>query len=111
MWKITGNGLTQPSYLYGTMHISGKMVFHLGDQFYDAIEGVDVVALELEPDAWLSSMFADSEYLGYMRESALDPGGLDYLDYGRESAGMYVKQWSKGPSVLLRSPSSSTDKR
>lgn len=85
MWKITGNGLTQPSYLYGTMHISGKMVFHLGDQFYDAIEGVDVVALELEPDAWLSSMFADSEYLGYMRESALDPGGLDYLDYGRES--------------------------
>ena len=57
MWEISGNGITKPSYLYGTMHISGKLVFHLGDQFYDAIESVDVVALELEPEAWLDAIF------------------------------------------------------
>jgi uncharacterized protein YbaP (TraB family) len=57
MWKISGNGLKKPSYLYGTMHISGKLVFHLGDQFYDAIGSVDVVALELEPEAWLDAIF------------------------------------------------------
>ncbi|HEX2683966.1 MAG TPA: TraB/GumN family protein, partial [Ferruginibacter sp.] len=31
LWEITGNGLTKPSYLFGTMHVSSKMVFHLSD--------------------------------------------------------------------------------
>lgn len=69
MWKITGNGLTKPSYLYGTMHVSGKMVFHLGDHFYDAIEGVDIVALELEPEAWLQSIFDDKSSGWYSRSA------------------------------------------
>lgn len=59
MWKISGNGMTKPSYMYGTMHISGKMVFHLGDPFYDAMKEVDMVALELEPEAWLQAIFED----------------------------------------------------
>lgn len=85
MWEISGNGLAKPSYLYGTMHISGKMVFHLGDQFYDAIEGVDVVALELEPDAWLRDMFSDAEYLSYMREAAAGMDDMSFMGYNRES--------------------------
>lgn len=59
MWEVTGNGLEKPSYIYGTMHISGKMVFHLGEPFYDAIKNVDVLALELEPEAWLQAIFDD----------------------------------------------------
>jgi uncharacterized protein YbaP (TraB family) len=86
MWKISGNGLAKPSYLYGTMHISGKMVFHLGDQFYDAVESVDVVALELEPDAWLRDIFSDAEYLGYMRDAAAEMDNMNFMGYGRESA-------------------------
>ncbi len=52
LWEITGNGLTKPSYLFGTMHVSSKMVFHLSDSFYLALKSVDVVALELNPDTW-----------------------------------------------------------
>ena len=52
LWEITGNGLKKPSYLFGTMHISNKMVFHLSDSFYNAIRRVDVVALELSPELW-----------------------------------------------------------
>src|SRR6188768_534795 len=37
LWEITGNGLTQPSYLFGTMHVSNKLAFHLSDSFYNAI--------------------------------------------------------------------------
>ena len=55
MWEITGQQLSKPSYIYGTMHVSGKMVFHLGEPFYDALKGVDVLALELEPEAWLQA--------------------------------------------------------
>ncbi len=61
MWEVTYPGCTKPSYIYGTMHISGKMVFHLGDKFYSAIEKVDVVALELEPEAWLQAIFDDKD--------------------------------------------------
>ncbi len=39
------------------MHVSGKLVFQLGDPFYKAIEECDIVALELEPDAWLQAIF------------------------------------------------------
>lgn len=52
LWEISGNGLTKPSYLFGTMHISNKMVFNLSDSFYKAIKGVDVVALEQNPEVW-----------------------------------------------------------
>lgn len=52
LWEITGNGLTRPSYLFGTMHVSDKLVFHLGDSFYNAIKRVNVVALENNPEYW-----------------------------------------------------------
>ena len=55
-WEITGNGLKKPSYLFGTMHVSNKMVFHLSDSFYYAMKNVDAVALELNPDLWQGQM-------------------------------------------------------
>lgn len=55
-WEITGNGLKKPSYLFGTMHVSSKLAFHLSDSFYYAIKNVDAVALELNPDIWQGQM-------------------------------------------------------
>src|SRR5687767_15228587 len=52
LWEITGNGMKKPSYLFGTMHVSDKLAFHLGDSFYNAIRSVDVVALETNPENW-----------------------------------------------------------
>lgn len=52
LWEISGNGLRKPSYLFGTMHVSDKLAFHLGDSFYTAIKNADVVALETNPENW-----------------------------------------------------------
>ncbi|HVM89427.1 MAG TPA: TraB/GumN family protein [Puia sp.] len=57
LWQITGNGLVKPSYLFGTMHVSSKMVFNLSDSFYFGIRNSDVVALELDPQLWQDQMF------------------------------------------------------
>src|SRR5579871_5866517 len=57
LWEITGNGLKKPSYLFGTMHVSSKMVFHLSDSFYLGIKNADVVALELDPQLWQDQLF------------------------------------------------------
>lgn len=56
LWEITGNGLQKPSYLFGTMHVSSKLAFHLSDSFYYALKQVDAVALELNPDLWQAQM-------------------------------------------------------
>lgn len=53
LWKIEGNGLDKPSYLYGTMHVSSKIAFNLGDEFFDALSKTDAVALETNPENWL----------------------------------------------------------
>src|SRR3954462_13977783 len=56
-WEIAGSGLKKPSYLFGTMHVSNKMVFHLSDSFYYAMRNTDAVALELNPEIWQDEMF------------------------------------------------------
>jgi uncharacterized protein YbaP (TraB family) len=52
LWKIEGNGLKKTSYLYGTMHVSSKIAFNLGDEFFEALASTDAVALEYNPEYW-----------------------------------------------------------
>lgn len=50
LWRISGKGLKRPSYLFGTIHITDKQIFNLGDSVYRAIEGTDGLAIEINPD-------------------------------------------------------------
>lgn len=54
-WKITSDKSAKPSYLYGTMHVSNKIAYHLSDEFYQALKAVDYVALESDPNEWLEA--------------------------------------------------------
>lgn len=74
LWEITGNGLKKPSYLFGTMHVSSKMVFHLADSFYIGIHNADMVALETNPESWQEDM---SKF-----EFNRDFGNYDYSMHG-----------------------------
>lgn len=70
LWEITGKSLHKPSYLFGTMHVSNKMVFHLSDSFYLGIRNAQVVALETNPGTWqedFSRYDLDGEGLNYKR--------------------------------------------
>ena len=78
LWEITGNGLIKPSYLFGTMHVSSKLVFHLSDSFYNAIKKTDAVALELNPDVWQGQM-VNLDRLKENYASFVQPAGNDYL--------------------------------
>src|ERR1700694_2463513 len=66
LWEISCNGLARPSYLFGTMHVSSKMVFHLSDSFYMGIRNADVVALETDMGSWQEDFSRyDLESQGY----------------------------------------------
>lgn len=58
LWEISGNGLSEPSYLYGTMHVSNKIAFHLADSFFIALDNANIIALESDPGKWMEEMFA-----------------------------------------------------
>ncbi len=51
-WEISGNGLTKKSYIYGTMHVSDKVSFHLSDAFFEKLLQADYIANESEPNTW-----------------------------------------------------------
>lgn len=57
LWEISGNGLNSTSYLYGTMHVSNKIAFHLGDTFFMALDNADMVCLESNPGNWIEEMY------------------------------------------------------
>ena len=50
LWRISGNGLQSPSYLFGTMHLNDERLFHFTDSVYKAIEKCDGLAIEINPD-------------------------------------------------------------
>jgi len=79
MWEITGKGMKKPSYLFGTMHASSKMVFHLSDSFYNAIKRCDAVSLELNPQTWQPEMFRMEEAQNNIR-SYMAGGSNDYIN-------------------------------
>ena len=79
LWEISGHGLKKPSYLFGTMHVSDKLAFHLGDSFYHAIKSAEVVALETNPESWQDD-YSESSFFG-----ARNGGGLRGRD--REGGG------------------------
>ncbi len=51
-WEISGNGLAKKSYMYGTMHVSDKVSFHLSDSFFEKLLSSDFIANESEPNTW-----------------------------------------------------------
>ena len=77
-WEISGNGLAKPSYLFGTMHVSSKMVFHLSDSFYLALKNVEAVALELNPELWQGQMVSLNKFKNSYTNFVQAPRG-DYL--------------------------------
>lgn len=77
LWRISGNGLPKPSYLYGTMHVSNKLAFHLSEEFFGALEGADVVALEMDPSTWLPEMCRSDWFAGLARLRGLGDSNKD----------------------------------
>ncbi len=64
LWEISGNGLQESSYLYGTMHVSKRIAFRLDDVFYEALDKSSIIALESDPGTWLENS-ENLDYMGY----------------------------------------------
>lgn len=51
LWRISGNGLSQPSYLYGTIHVSNSKFMNFSDSMNKVLRTVSSMVTEVyEPD-------------------------------------------------------------
>ncbi|MGZ5283219.1 MAG: TraB/GumN family protein [Bacteroidia bacterium] len=87
LWEISGNGASKPSYLYGTMHVSNKLVFNLSDTFYAGLRSADIVALETNPDTWMQDLLG-SDLLSGMQN-------FGYNNY--QNNGFYENAFKNNP--------------
>jgi uncharacterized protein YbaP (TraB family) len=73
LWRISGNGLSKPSYLFGTMHLTDKRLFHFGDSLYKALEQTEGFAAELDLNEALGEYFekgmSDEEPAGLLKDN------------------------------------------
>jgi len=58
LWEISGNGLTKPSYLFGTMHILCADDARLTDTLKDIIKGSDLIYFEIDMDNMMEMLGA-----------------------------------------------------
>lgn len=66
LWRISGNGLTKPSYLFGTMHMICASDIRVSDSLQNAIKNSDKVYLEMNMD----------DMMGMMMKMLMDPSAL-----------------------------------
>lgn len=66
LWKISGNGLTKDSYLFGTIHIICKEDFVMGDRVKKAFESSEKLVMELD--------MGDPQLMAKMQQQSLNPG-------------------------------------
>lgn len=96
LWKIEGNGLKSPSYLYGSMHTDNDRAFHLMDSVLIAFKGAQSVALELNFDSIDAKSLAKEIML---------PNGTTWRDLFDSADYLFVKaeakKWSPLPGFML----------
>ncbi len=54
LWEITGNGLSEPSYLFGSMHGSEEAIFQFPDSLWVALGRCDALANEVHLDSTMN---------------------------------------------------------
>lgn len=100
LWRISGHGLRQPSYLFGTMHLNDQRLFTFGDSVYHAIEQSDGLAIEVNPDEmgayYVNKLFDQVENRKMLQDILKDN------DFKKYSAGL-AKKFRKPASEVSAS--------
>ncbi|MCR6641126.1 MAG: TraB/GumN family protein [Sporocytophaga sp.] len=61
LWKVSGNGLSKPSYLFGTMHLQDKRVYDFSDSVLVKLQECPSFAMEITPDSMLQYLFVEMD--------------------------------------------------
>jgi uncharacterized protein YbaP (TraB family) len=83
LWKISGNGLKEPSYLFGTMHTADGRIVSLGDKITAPyFRTAKTYAMELDPNEAMDMSLMSKLMMGSGNSlgQLLPPGDYSFLD-------------------------------
>lgn len=106
LWKITGNGLKKPSYLYGTMHTSDSRVFNFSDSLMPFFNASKAYAMELDPVTAFDFSILSKITMGkgYSLKKMIPDTDYVFLDsVMRKEVGMSVKIFDNVAPVFTMS--------
>lgn len=84
LWEITGNGLQEPSYLFGTMHVRDRRAFEFGDSMIVAFANCEAMSMEIHPQELYHYIFD------------IDPNDSPELKIGNELPGLTIDKYDQG---------------
>lgn len=101
LWRISGNGLQKPSYLFGTLHLTDERVFNLGDSLYKSIEQTDGFAIEIDPQEFTPLMIDEVKKEVYQKGQPIKElmSSAQYERYGK----MLAKKLNKKADEITTS--------
>jgi len=108
LWEISGNGLTQPSYLFGTIHLICPTDFLLSEQLKNSIKRTRQLALEIDMDdpglmaAMTKSMFMtdDKKLTDILSEKNYD----QLKQFYKDSLKMDIAMFSRAKPFMMMGP-------
>jgi uncharacterized protein len=105
LWKISGNGLKQPSYVFGTMHIICEADYYLSDSAKKAVDRVNQLVFEIDLDdiSIMQQMMAGKNMNGNTRLADLmNPAQYDSLSrFLKDSLEMEIADYTRTKPLLL----------
>lgn len=107
LWKIEGNGIEKPSYLYGTIHLICPIDFVLTDTLKACLKQTEQLTLEIDMDDPGMMMAMTQNML--MKENKtlkdlLKPSDYDRLNaYFKDSVGMNIAALERAKPFVLMS--------
>ena len=85
LWEISGNGLKEKSYLFGTLHSNDKRIFDLSDSVYYALDKANLIILEAD----IFELFKDIDSREDLPNTLYDKDGKAYTASERASKTTY----------------------
>ena len=87
LWKIESEKMTEPSYLFGTMHVQDERAFNFSDSVMINLERCEQFAMELHPDSMMAAIY----------DKMFDPDTTNYFkEYmSEEEYEMFLEKFSK----------------
>ncbi len=83
LWEITGQDLSSPSYLFGSMHVRNKAVFEFPDSLLIALQTCEVFANEVHLDSAMQQVFQQF----FDEQSYYNSDDFNFDDYAPMSFG------------------------
>jgi uncharacterized protein YbaP (TraB family) len=87
-WKVTGPGLSSPSYVFGTIHLIEKKDFFLTKSAEDAFKSCKTLALEVD-------LNMDKETKREVGREAILPNNKTIFDYCTDAQAQFVQSFLK----------------